>query len=346
MKRALQITSLTLATILPGCSDRAEPLGAAQPMVDPVAQLVHPDAEDQDDMCIWAHPDDPELSLIITSDKAADRVFIYDLPGNALQSIKIPRPGNIDLRTGVRLGDEVIDIVAVNQRDDPGIVVFEIDRNARRLRRIDGGIETGDNYGGCLYHSSTGSAYVFLTSERGEVTQVALNRTTSGAVTGEPVRTWSIGACEGAVADDDRGLLYIADEKRGVWRLGAEPDDPTPGELIINVGEDRLTADVEGLALLDHPNGERWLVVSSQGAERFFVYRVDDDSHRFLGSFAVRGARETDGIDVFEGALGEAFPNGVFTCHTDAGDRPVLLVRLEEVFELVAGSDVPLDRPE
>ena len=69
-------------------------------------------------MCVWIHPDKRELSTVIASDKSAGRVFVYDLDGQVLQTISIPKPGNIDIRQGVSLNGQATDLVVVNQRTD------------------------------------------------------------------------------------------------------------------------------------------------------------------------------------------------------------------------------------
>ena len=64
--------------------------------VQPAAPKVKCSAQgsaDQDDMCIWVHPTDVSQSAIITSDKKANRIFVYDLEGRTLQSIPARQPG-------------------------------------------------------------------------------------------------------------------------------------------------------------------------------------------------------------------------------------------------------------
>src|SRR5688572_21968819 len=71
--------------------------------VTPSMKCSDRDSKDQDDMCIWVHPSDPSLSSIISSDKKANRLFVYDLEGRTLQSIPARQPGNIDMRYGFSL---------------------------------------------------------------------------------------------------------------------------------------------------------------------------------------------------------------------------------------------------
>ncbi len=50
-------------------------------------------------------------------------------------------------------------------------------------------------------------------------------------------------------ADDRTGVLYVGDELRGIWRLGAEPQSGDTRELIVKVDGVDLVADIEGLTL-------------------------------------------------------------------------------------------------
>ncbi|HEC43906.1 MAG TPA: phytase [Bacteroides sp.] len=72
---------------------------------------------DQDDMCIWLHPDNPALSTIITSDKDKSTIFVYALDGSMLYSYPgLSKPGNIDIIYNFPFNGELIDIVGFNKR--------------------------------------------------------------------------------------------------------------------------------------------------------------------------------------------------------------------------------------
>ncbi len=84
------------------------------PRLKPALRLLDDDARDQDDMCIWIHSADPTLSRIITSDKKAERLFVYGLDGRTIQRIATPKPGNISLRCNIPLGGKQVDLVALD----------------------------------------------------------------------------------------------------------------------------------------------------------------------------------------------------------------------------------------
>ncbi|MBS0262052.1 MAG: phytase [Planctomycetes bacterium] len=323
-------TGLWLALAVSALASRVtadEPLTFA-----PTLSLRTPEAVDQDDACVWVHPEQPEKSLIIGSDKAAGRVFVYDLNGSVLQTLQISKPGNIDCRQGVVLNGNKTDLVVVNQRVNPTqLVVLRVDPASLQLQRVDDNCLTGPNYGGCLYHSRTsGQCYFFCTSEQGTVAQYELTGDSRGHVKTRPVRELRTGKCEGAVADDRHQVVYVADEATGVWRFSAEPDAPTEGQLIIRVGEHGLQGDVEGLAIVPGPENGQLLLVSDQGRSRFRAYRLNE-SPTFVGEFAVAGARNTDGIDVVAQPVGPKFPRGLFICHTDQTPRALLVVSWETI---------------
>jgi 3-phytase len=326
----------TAPLLLAAAACAAPPLPAAAPAPEPVpvVALTNPDAKDQDDLCVWVHPADPAKSTVIASDKAASRLFVYDLGGNLIQSVALKHPGNIDLRAGVPLGGAKADLVAVNLRDEKKLAVFKVDAESRKLARADdGAIATGENYGGCLYRSrKTGKLFAVVTSYPGTVTQIELGDDGTGKVRGKKVRAWKVrGVCEGAVGDDEAGKVYVSEEGRGVWEVGGEPADATPGELVIKVGENGLRGDVEGLALFRTAGGKGYLVVSDQGKNTFRVYRREG-AHEYVGAFTVKGAADTDGIEIADAPLGPKFPGGLFACHTGAKSPcPVLLTRWDDI---------------
>lgn len=294
--------------------------------ISPLRQFHNPAAADQDDFCFWVHPQDPTLSTLIASDKSADALFVYDLSGRLLQQIDVPKPGNIDIRQSVKFPGGPLDVVVVNQRSSYRLRIFRVDSKARQLEPLDPEpVITGTNYGGCLTVSrKTGRLAFLCTAERGVVEQYQLTSDKPGALQGRKIRSWAIGKCEGAVADDDAGA-FISEEEKGIWKVGTELDDATPGQVIAKVGEeDHLQGDLEGLTLFRGPMGTGYLIASDQGQSRFVVFERQAP-HRQIGAFQVQGAVSTDGIDLATMPLGPEFPEGIFACHTDRGKRAIQL---------------------
>jgi 3-phytase len=335
-----------LALILISCNTQSKVY--VQPpdvsTIPPTLTLLAEGAIDQDDMCIWIHPTNGSLSTIITADKRAQKIFVYDLEGNNIQTISTPKPSNIDIRYGFPLGNEKIDIVAYLQRKQGDrVVVFKVDPLTRKLIRIDdNSIVSGEGNGGTLYHSHiTGKFYFIKTTENkgeGGIEQFELFSNGSGQISGKKVRQWDLVGCEGAVADDEAGVLFIAQEAKGIWKVGAEPSDPTPGELIIRIPlirihPNNLVPDVEGLTIYKLSQKEGYLIASNQERNNFRIYERGK-SHNYIGTFTVNQALHTDGIDIVNVDLGPLFPKGLFACHTDQKDSdlcPVLVTSWDSI---------------
>lgn len=297
-------------------------VGGAPTVVEPRLSLEAPGIEDQDDLCIWVHPTDPSASTIITSDKDAYRLFVYDLDGAVVQSVTVPgKPGNVDLRYDFPLGEERVDIVAYNDRDHRKLIVYAVDAVSRQLYRVDDdAITTGANYGFCLYRSPvTGRTHAYATAKDGTVEHYELGED-GGRVTGSLVRSWDLGGkTEGCVCDDEAALAFFAEEDRGIWRVLAEPAAPSHGVLIAEVGDaSGLEADVEGLTLYYGADGSGYLLASNQSRGEFLAYGREAP-HGLEKAFSVRGADSTDGIDVINVPLGSGFPSGLFALHNGAG---------------------------
>jgi myo-inositol-hexaphosphate 3-phosphohydrolase len=308
----------------------------AQPVLLSQRTLRDSTIADQDDMCFWLHPSDFAQSTIICSDKSADRVYVYDLSGHTLQSLAAQQPGNIDIRYGFPLGGQRVDIVALNERDTQKIRVYRVDPATRRLVPVDNGnIVTGSNYGFTLYRSKTnGKLYGFTgPSSNTIVRQYELYDDGTGHVAGSAaLRSFHPGGTvEGMVADDETGTIYVSEEPGGVWKYGAEPASPVTGTRIATVGENGLTADVEGITIYYRALGGGYLLVSSQGNSTFKVYDRQAP-HTFRGTFSVQGVQSTDGVDVINVSLSGEFVRGAFACHNGtASPYPVELVRWEDI---------------
>jgi 3-phytase len=296
----------------------------AQTAVNPKLAFKDSQIEDQDDMCIWIHPR-AELSTVITSDKDAAKLFVYDLYGNTLQTISVDgKPGNIDVRYNFPLGGQAADIVAWVNRDDEKVVIYRVDAATRKLVNVND-FEAGnwpkEIYGFCLYRSpATGKFYAIASGKSSQMRQWELRDDGKGKIVGIEKRTWQNGGpawTEGLVADDETGKLYAAHEEEGIYKYDAEPADTAPkGELVLPTGSFGLTPDVEGIAIYYGAGGGGFLLVSNQGSDNFKVFERRPP-HRLVKTFSVAGVEETDGIDVTNVNLGTTFPQGIFLLHNN-----------------------------
>jgi 3-phytase len=291
-----------------------------------------------DDPAIWVNPRDRASSTIIGTDKKGG-LAVYDLSGRQLQYLPGGQPNNVDLRAGFRLGGRRVALVAASDRTDDTVALYRIDDGTRRLTPVTSfkaGIE--NVYSLCMYRSRrTGTVYVLVDSEQGELEQWRLLPRGS-AVSARKVRSFDIGGqVEGCVADDALGALYIGEEDRGIWRYGAEPGAGKKRRLVDSTGGDgHLDADVEGLTLAYGRNGTGLLIASSQGDSTFAVYRRQG-ANAFVRGFKIGTAsgidevKETDGIDATTASLGPRFPRGLFVAQdgrNDSGNQNFKLVPL------------------
>ncbi|GGS64516.1 phytase [Streptomyces griseoviridis] len=156
---------------------------------------------------------------------------------------------------------------------------------------------------------------------------------------------------EGMVVDPDNGVLYAGQEDVGIWRLRADLTgtprlldkvreygvpgtyDESTEECVAGAGPGyggtRLTADVEGLTLLQEDDGDGYLLASSQGDDTFAAYdRETGEGNEYEGGFRVTaasatldGSEECDGAAVLNRPLGSRYPNGLLVVQ-DGHDAP------------------------
>ncbi|MBI4291693.1 MAG: phytase [Betaproteobacteria bacterium] len=317
-------------------------LAGAQPTVSPRLTLQASGVQDQDDLAFWLHPTKRDLSTIVTSDKSANKLFVYDLEGKTLQEIAAQKPGNVDVRYGFTLGKESVDVVAFNERKTNKIRVYKVNSSNRRLEQIDdGNIDSGPNYGFALYkHVKTGRLYAFSSSKADDhskagtaVKQFELVNSGNGRVSAVgPLREFKMsGTVEGMVADDEEGKVYLAEENGGIWKFDAEPDQPAAGAKVVSPGENGMIGDIEGLAIYYMPNGEGYLIASNQGTSTFRIYDRKSP-HKYVGAFAVGGVMNTDGLEVINVSLNAKFPRGVFASHNGRAEpHAVQVVKWDDI---------------
>lgn len=311
MTRILKLAAtLSLASALAGCGTK-EPVFFGLPPV-PVAATGETDpvgtgkADAADDPAIWVDPANPNRALIIATDKKAG-VHVYDLAGKDIAFIQGGLVNNVDVAGN---------IVAASDRNDgvnAHIAVFRLDPATAALTSLGrAAAGTGEAYGFCLKKTASGEPLTAALIIKDGTVRVG-TLTTDGAAPSfaaqweHKIPTQS----EGCVFDGD--TLYVGEEDAGIWRL-TQKGNAADAAMVAPVDNQRLVADVEGLATIDH-KGQRYLLASSQGDNAYAVFKLP--SMDYVGRFAVAAGAfgatsDTDGIEAVAGNFGPAYPDGLF----------------------------------
>lgn len=308
------LAALTLATAIGGCASaqQGEPVIRGLP---PVA--VTADGETQpvgtaradaaDDPAIWVDPANPNRALIVATDKKAG-IHVYDLSGKDIAFIKGGRVNNVDVRGNI--------IVASDRNDgvNAHLAVFRIDPATAALTSLGrAAAGTGEAYGFCLAKTAPGEPLKAALIIKDGTVRVGTLAVADGAAPSFAVQ-WEHKIptqSEGCVFDGD--TLYVGEEDAGIWELKPNGAAAT-ARLVAPVDNQRLVADVEGLATIDH-KGQRYLIASSQGDNSYAVFKLPGMD--YVGRFAVAAGpygatSDTDGIEAVAGNFGAAYPDGLF----------------------------------
>jgi 3-phytase len=279
-----------------------------------------------DDAEIWLNPKAADKSLVFGTDKKSG-LFVFELDGAKVDFFPVGRVNNVDLRSDFKTGAGPRVLVGASNRTKLGISFFLLDPATLKVTQDDGSFiatDLTDPYGFCMYRSAkTGSLFAIVIGKDGEFRQFVLTASDQG-LKAELVRKFAFGSiAEGCVADDRTGILYVGDELRGIWKLGAEPDSGEQRELIAAVDGKDLVADIEGLTLAPDGKDGGFLIASVQGNSTFALFSLPDTKlvARFrIVAHADKNIDEvtgTDGIALTIGNFGEQYPSGLLVVQDD-----------------------------
>ena len=332
MRPTTTITGILILTCLvgAGCHKHRGPFEPVEVKALRDTTPVPSKGDAADDPAIWINRANPENSAIIGTNKK-DGLAVYTLYGRQQHYYSIGLPNNVDVRYDFPLSTGLVDIVVTEDRAHGTVRVFAIHPETLALREISFGSQSAgmDVYGMGLYHDrSAAKHYVFVGSKSGEVRQFELVTTDKGTVILRRVRTMKLESqVEGIVADDELGVVYIGEERTGIWRFGAHPDAPGRGTLIAPIGTEQplQRPDVEGLAIYTTGPGTGYLVASSQGANEYVIFRREEPN-AYVGTFRVvkgivDGTTNTDGLDATSHPLSDEFPRGLVVVQDGRNSR-------------------------
>lgn len=267
-----------------------------------------------DDPAIWVHPQESSRVRVLGTNKKQG-LMVYDLQGRQLQMLEVGRLNNVDLRQRVQFGTEYFDLALASQRDDNSLVLFAINDAGVVQEQARFATDLDKIYGLCLFRPRAGGLQVLVNDKDGSYRQYGLEYQ-AGKFSSRLLRQFKLASQpEGCVADDENELLFVGEEKRGLWRMSARPDAPTKMEMVLAVGP-ALVADVEGIAL--YQGRQRYLIVSSQGDSSYLVLDAAPP-HKLRGKFrigfnleqGIDGSAETDGLEVVAQNLGTPYTRGM-----------------------------------
>lgn len=265
-------------------------------------------ADAADDPEIWADPRDPNRVVIFGTDKQAG-LYTYDLEGRITGFIPDGKLNNVDLRGGfaTKSGERVL--VAASDRGRMGAALYLMDPDSLKLAPW--GVvplDLTEPYGLCMGRRA-GGFLVIVNGTDGQVRQVRVEEGPDGKFKATEEKRFGVATqTEGCVVDDEKGVLYLGEEGKGIWRFDLAPG-ATEGKLIATAPSAMLAPDVEGLTLL-REGPVTWLIASSQGDSSFAVWRVDGPEPLFKGRFSAVGGNGvdpvtgTDGVAALGGAVG------------------------------------------
>ncbi|MGA4993159.1 phytase [Nonomuraea bangladeshensis] len=364
-----------------------------------------------DDPAIWVHPSDSGRSVVVTTAKEGG-LNVYDLDGRQLQHFAAPAAPGPDDEPGrfnnvdVTYGFGGRDLAIVSDRGRDTLRIYSIS-NGRLTDVTDpaapfvfntsqGQVNDGETaYGLGAWKDSTGTYALVSRRHKTSIGLVKLLAKPGGKVGYQLVRTLDLPASftlpngqswtpclepdeqaqvEGMVVDQDRDVLYAAQEDVGIWRMRADltgtpvlvdkvkeygvpgtydpaTEECTPG-ADPGFGGHHLTADAEGLTIYYREDGKGYLLASSQGDNTFAVYRREG-ANSYLGQFRVGAGNGIDGVEVSDGStvlnvpLGD-FDEGVFIAHDGVntpaeGDREITNFKFTKWDDIADELDLDVD---
>jgi len=314
---SLYFTALFL--IVSSCSQDHSIYAVAE--TEPVATT----GDAADDPALIINTKNPRKSIILGTDKKAG-IYLYDLEGTKLAFSAMGEINNIDVR---QKKDEIF--IAASNRSLRSIEFWVFDQNtffakdasysnifasASRSYSIFTNI---DVYGICI-GMIAGTPVAFLTEDRGP--RVELWTLENQMLVG----TFSNGGeSEGCVFDDENQTVFISEEEtNGVLKAyDLNQEYPFANPVIVDSREGNIGGDPEGVAIYKTSDTEGYVLLSSQGDNKYNVYNRQKP-YQFISSFTVDdspggidGTSHTDGISVSSYNLRGKFYKGIMIAQDD-----------------------------
>lgn len=269
-----------------------------------------------DDPAIWVNPTNPEKSIIFGTDKKGG-IGSYALDGKEIAYDAVGKMNNIDIRQNVMMNGEKLDVLVGSNRSTKSLILAIIQKDGSLDFKTVAGtdiLQENSVYGFALGYVNN-KLLAFVNNKKGDV--FIFNLVTNNEEwTANLLKKIKVNSQpEGMVVDDEKEVIYIGEEEKGIWRVdlnnynfyllpqSQEADNPY------------LKYDIEGLTLYAPKNEKGYLIASSQGNNSYAIYEREGDN-KYITSFrivdgVIDGVEETDGIDAIVTPLGDNFPNGI-----------------------------------
>ncbi|RKH56089.1 myxosortase-dependent phytase-like phosphatase [Corallococcus aberystwythensis] len=275
------------------------------------------------DVALWVNPANRADSRLITADQN-NGLFTYALDGGEVQALTEGTAASVDVLGGFPLaGGASAALVLSANPTLSGLVPYVMDATAdggglTRLSPTAAPLDVGVTYGTVrMARGADGTIQAFGGLAAGGIRQFLLTPT-DGGVTATPLRDIPAGAVLGLAVDPAYRALYVAQQGQGLYRYGADADAGTLGTQVVGLGDGGLSS-VGRIALYEASGVDGYLVASDPNANTFVVF--DRRTLGRVGSFQLVQDAGTDGVEqsrglvAFSGALGSAFPEGLFVAH-------------------------------
>ena len=291
---------------------------------------------DSDDPAIWIHPESPEKSLILGTDKTegSGALYVFDIYGKEIPEKRIDsldRPNNVAIATNIFLSGSRTDIAFVTERMKGQLRAYSVPD----MKPVDGGglaVFEDENpftevMGVATYRKSAGEQFVIVSRKAAPDSTRYLHQykieESGGVLSLKLVRKFGMfegsTEIEAIAVDDELGYVYYSDEGFGIRKYYADPEKGN--EELAVFGRHDFTEDREGIAIYSTGEKTGYLLISDQQGHNVNVYKRegtagDPHQHTLLAQIKVQ-ARDTDGLEVYAGRLSEEFPKGILVMMSD-----------------------------
>ena len=221
-----------------------------------------------DDMCVLENFNNPEKSLIISSDKKYG-IIVYDLDGVKLYDYEVGRINNVDILPSRSIQNKYI--VAGTNRTYNSIDIYSFNSKGELenliLRKEIPSLK--DVYGVTFYRDEF-NTYLFISDKKGNVEQWSYNNDEVNSEVKFVRKLRFSSLVEGLVADESKGKIYMGQERKGIWELNASPKLEEDKKLIFKKNK-YFKPDFEGLTIRDDGDGKGYLITSVQGSNGYLI---------------------------------------------------------------------------